>query len=206
MANKAEQGKQKAAVLPAAFVVLGALLVVAAVALAGYNLVYDRSAEQRAQQVLEDVRAQMPEHALLDYAAPSGKLVSVQVDGRSYVGIVELPALDVCLPVQSTWSEENVDLCPGVLAGTPYEGNLVLGGMNYASHFGRIADMADGETVTFTDMNAHTFTYRVASAETVDARDWDAIRAGGDWNLALFCNTYSGMQATVVRCVAQHAT
>ena len=184
-----------------AFTVAGIVLIALALALVGNNVLHDRAAAERCAEALDGVDAQMAPYALTDYAAPSGKLASAQVGDRSYVGVIEMPALGLRLPVQSSWTEENVAFAPALYVGAPSTRHLIVGGMNYPSQFGRISELADGDAVVFTDMANRAYRYRVATVETVDSGDWGAIEGDVDEGLSLFANTFSGMQTTVVRCL-----
>ena len=51
------------------------------------------------------------------------------------IGILEIPALDLELPVISSWSYSSLRLAPCRYSGSAYKGDLVIAAHNYQSHF-----------------------------------------------------------------------
>ncbi len=213
-----------------ALTALGLLLIVAALALVGYNL-YDRSrAAASVGQVLEQlapllpeetaqvpvsrepVQAQTPGEAdglagqteeveIPDYLLNPEMDMPVQcVDGRDYIGILEIPALALELPVISTWSYPSLKIAPCRYSGSAYKDDLVIAAHNYPSHFGNLKQLQEGDTVRFTDMDGNVFVYAVALWEDLDADAAEQMQSG-EWDLTLFTCTTGGQSRLAVRCV-----
>lgn len=127
-----------------------------------------------------------------------------ELDGERYIGVLELPSLSLTLPVQSQWSYPALKVSPCRYAGSAYQGDLVVAGHNYRSHFGKLANLSPGDPVTFTDMEGSTFSYTVMELETLPA---DAVEemTSGDWDLTLFTCTLDGQSRITVRCVGTDA-
>lgn len=195
---------QRRSLLAIVFAVLGALLVAAAAALVAYNVTYANGAGQRAEMALSALEDQLPPFALEDYRAPSGNLAAAQVEGVSYVGILELPTLAVRLPVlaQALAADlPDADFAPYLHSYDVESGDIVIGGANYAYQLGDIGKLAAGDVVRFTDMGGHERAFEVATLATVDSSDdAELAQTCADSQLSLFANTFSGMQRTVVCC------
>ena len=121
------------------------------------------------------------------------------VDGLSYIGILEIPALNLSLPIISQWSSSASKTAPCRYVGSAYTNDLVIAGHNYRSHFANLKNVPEGSPVYFTDMDGNRFEYRVAVIETLHGTDVEAMTGGG-WDLSLFTCTMNGQYRATVRC------
>lgn len=195
---------------------VGALLLLGALGLTGYNLWDENRAAAAAgstmtvlSEVIQPVSAVKPEDVveltgevrIPDYILdPNMDLPVLEVDGNRYVGYLEIPVLELKLPVLEHWSYPNLKLSACRYTGTPYKGNLVIAAHNYAQHFGRLGRLTEGDEVRFTDMDGNSFAYTVAGLEQLDPRQVKDMLSGG-WDLSLFTCTLSGQSRLTVRCV-----
>lgn len=177
---------------------LGAALLVGALLLFGWSAWDASRAEESAHEILEQVAPL----AGSDEAEAAGRdMATVSVDGQTYVGYLSLPTLGLELPVMSTWSEDQLRECPCRYYGTAQDGNLVIAGSNYASHFGRLAELGVGDEVVFVGMDGLARTYTVAEVSQLASDDTEAMTSSG-YALTLFTRSYDGSSLVVVRCDA----
>lgn len=182
---------------------LGAALLTAALVLTVYNLWTDHRAAAKSGAMLSAVAgnrltvSDVPDWRL----HPDMEMPEVEVDGQRYIGTLSIPAMDVELPVISHWSEEALRVAPCRYAGSAYTEGFVIAAHNYGAHFGRIKSLAEGDEVTFTDMDGNIFRYRVVLTEVLSA---GAVKEMNDdsWALTLFTCTWGGVNRTAVRCEA----
>lgn len=125
----------------------------------------------------------------------------ISIDSVAYVGYLEIPALDLRLPVISKCSEELLELAPCRYFGTVYQKNFVIGGHRYRRHFRKLYTLGYGDRVTFVTVSGETFHYRVEELEVVQPHQ-SAYVCSGDWDLSLFTCTTGGQSRVVVRCLA----
>ena len=187
------------------FSVVGIVLVVAALAVLSYNLLTSGQTGLDAADVLSRVERQMPEERSV-YAgqAQGGRMPMVQVDGNSYVGVLEFPRFDVRLPVLAAYTDDAAALAPGVYAGSVYGRTCVIAGSNAAAIFGDLTRFSTGDEVVFTDVNGQEFHYRVATFETFSNGEVaDIATPSDDWDLTLFSSSFSGQNQVVVRLVLE---
>ena len=198
-----------------ALIVVGALLLLSAVGLLGYNMLEERSAGESAQAVLdqiipavktpgkpqhEDLHGSVPQAEPPNYILnPQMELPETEYDGRRYVGVITIPALEVELPVLKGWSRSGAKIAPCRFEGTPYMDDLVICAHNYQSHFGRLNTLKTGDLVQFMDMEGNLFTYQVVSFEILQPNQAELLRSGG-WDLTLFTCTIGGQSRFTVRC------
>lgn len=187
----------------------GLLLLAAAFLLAGYNLLDELRAGQAAGQVLEQMpapdRVQEPdsgsvEQEIPDYILdPNRDMPTVEIDGNAYIGTLDIPVLDLSLPVMSDWSYPKLKTAPCRYAGTAYQSGFVIAGHNYRRHFGPLSRLVPGDRVTFTDVDGNRFYYQVAETQVLEPTAIEAMTSE-DWDLSLFTCTLGGQTRLTVRC------
>ena len=109
---------------------LGGLFLLAALALTARNLRQEARAQTAAEQTLQTLApivqtaadAQTPleaeavpadEQVIPDYQLdPQMEMPVTTIDGVDYIGVLEIPALELTLPVAGDWSYALLDLAP----------------------------------------------------------------------------------------------
>ena len=188
----------------------------AALLLTGYNLWDQHRAEQSAQQVLAELEQTIPEQLpgpdrehedpqeveIPDYVLnPEMEMPALQVEGGAYIGVLELPALGLTLPVMDECTDANLRRAPCRYVGTAYQENLIISGHNYRSHFGSLRRLQPGDEVRFWDVDGNLFCYTVAGMETLNQYAVEEMESG-DWPLTLFTCTMGGQNRLTVGCIA----
>lgn len=190
--------------------VSGLLLIAAALCLFVYNKREAESAAQTTEQALQEISdvphvLEQPQeseiHSIIpDYISdPTMEMPTVEVDGNFYIGILEIHALELSLPVISEWNDTRLKQAPCRYKGSVYLDNLIIAGHNYKKHFGGLKNLQIGDTITFTDMDEHCFSYTVTALEELDGTTIEAMESG-DWDLTLFTCTIGGKKRVTVRC------
>lgn len=195
---------------------LGLLLLLAALGLTACNLWLDARASMSVDVVLERLtptlssrQSELPplssgealEEAFVpDYVLnPEMAMPEETIDGRNYIGVLDIPALELSLPIISEWSYDALQTAPCRYSGSAYLDNLVIAGHNYRSHFASLPQLQPGDTVTFTDMDGNVFSYAVSSLETLSSYAISDMTSG-DWDLTLFTCTVGGQSRLAIRC------
>ena len=182
---------------------IGLLLIAAALFLAYYNVRQERMAEKFSQNSLEKLTSEVQdmEEAVPDYKEfPEMEMPQKEIDGQSYIGVLDIPVLELSLPVISDWSYPKLKIAPCRYEGSAYTDNLIIAAHNYNCHFGNLKTLQTGEIVTFTDIDGNIFYYEVAELEILEPFAVEDMKSG-DWDLTLFTCTYGGQQRVTVRCV-----
>lgn len=130
---------------------------------------------------------------------PDMEMPILQINGNSYIGVLDIPSKGLSLPVMSEWSYPRLRIAPCRYSGSVYSGDIVIAGHNYARHFGPIRSMKPGDAVVFTDGDGNVFNYEVAEVEILNGAAVEAMQAG-DWDLTLFTCTYGGRSRCALRC------
>lgn len=97
------------------------------------------------------------------------------------------------------WSYPQLKLSPCRYYGSVRGGDLVICAHNYQKHFGRLTELAVGDSVLFTDMDGVVTAYTVAETEVLQPTAVEEMTSG-DYPLTLFSCTYGGKTRVTVRC------
>ena len=190
------------------FIVIGLLLVVAALSLSIYNMWDDNRATESVSRVMRviDVEipapdsVELPSGMIPDYQiAPKMEMPTITVDGNEYIGYLDFPTLDLNLPVQSDWSYALLRTSPCRFSGSVYENDMVIAAHNYRQHFGPLTRLNVGDTVSFVDVDGNEFLYTVGELEELRP-DAAEDMTESDWDLTLFTCNADGRLRFTVRC------
>ncbi len=197
------------------WILLGLLLLAAALSLTVYNVYDAHRAEKAANLAVSRLEELIPTQAPTNPAEPEASTVPVEIpdyvlnpqmpmpeteiDGETYIGTLQIPALGLNLPVISQCSYPKLKIAPNRYFGSAYLDNLVIAGHNYDCFFGGLSTLSQGDTVQFTDLDGNVFRYEVVALEALKVTAIEEMLSP-EYDLTLFtCNTSLSRRITV-RC------
>ena len=189
-------------------IVIGCVLLLAALGLYGYNRYEDAQAGAEAQVVVQDLEQKLEQTVSKAESAEtssdseemlSPELPVVMLDGYDYIGVISIPAIDIKLPVMSNWSYPKLKISPCREFGSSRTDDLVIAAHNYESHFGKLSSVSVGDNVIFTDMDGVENHYIVQKTDILQPTDVDAVEHSG-YDLVLYTCTYGGKTRITVFC------
>ena len=194
------------------FTITGLLLFAAALALSVYNLWDGYRAEQSREKLLEEYRdnisdkgekteesdGQIPDYQL-NPEMEMPEITLEDLDGAACIGVLEIPKINLKLPVLSEWSYPLLKKASCRYSGSAYLDNLVIAAHNYRTHFGKLKELETGDEVIFTDAAGNQFEYKVAAVEALTPQSVEDMTSG-EWALSLFTCTLDGKNRVTVRC------
>ena len=194
---------------------LGSVLVLAAVCLYVYDRLEDARAGAQAASAVSQLRqsqslaapeeeppAESAESLPEAESEPESEAASETPAAsvvREYLGVLTIPALGLELPVQTEWSAANLKVSPCRQCGSVEGGDLVIAAHNYKSHFGRLDSLSEGDEVRFTSQDGAEAVYTVERLATVSSDEPVALREGG-CPLVLYTCTPGGRSRVAVYC------
>lgn len=191
--------------------IIGGVLLAAALALILYNNWDDNRAGSDAQVALEALQEDI--YVESDYSdadiivdipiynqPETTEMDTISIDGYEYIGTLTIPSLDLELPVMSEWSYPGLKIAPGRYTGSAWTDDLVICGHNYTQHFGNLKYLETGDTLYFTDVNGNVFHYEVGEVVILQPTDVEEM-IESDWDLTLFTCTIGGQTRVTVRCM-----
>lgn len=134
-----------------------------------------------------------------DYAITGTETMpETKIDNLDYIGYLEIPKLDLKLPVQSEWTNKNGKLSPCRYIGSVYTDDLVIAGHNYKAMFGTLNNLDKSDILYFVDIDGNKFTYQVEEKEEINGTD---IKKMTEWNkgITLFTCTLDSTRRITIR-------
>lgn len=194
-------------------IAIGIVFIIAASGLVIYNVLDARRAEEASNQIVHDLMDEIRDSiednlAAFPYGSPDTPMPTIVVDGYEYIGILEMPSLDLTLPVMKDWDYDRLKISPCRFSGSYYADDLVICAHNYAKHFSPVKWIDIGADVYFTNVLGLTIHYVVTNRETVEPTDVATMVENTknsessilEWDMTLFtCNT-GGQTRCAVRC------
>ena len=180
------------------FTWIGKVCLLSALLLHLYNIYDNMNQDQNQKQILEQYIQetnhqqdtsfiQIPDYQL----NPEMEMPEVSLPGleeAGCIGILEIPSINIKLPVLSTWSYSLLKKAPCRYSGSIYLDNMVIAAHNSEAHFKKLSNLQEGDIVTFTDAVGNVFTYTVAGIELLKPNEVDNM-TNGQWPLTLFTCT-----------------
>lgn len=190
-----------------AFIILGLICLLAAMGFAAYNFFDEKRANESVSSVLPQIIEKQDKTVLKrdPDEKPAYELSKdimmpvIEIDGYLYCGTIDIPQLDISLPVLDSLTPALLKVSPCRWKGSAYQDDLIIAAHNYRSHFGYLKNLAVGDTVIFTDMDGNKFTYEIKAIELIPPTGINEMQSGG-WPLTLFTCTIGGGARVTVRC------
>lgn len=187
------------------FIIVGLLLFAAALALISYNVYDANRAEKASDAVMKILTSQVEknmETTEQDYISyPNMEMPTVLINGERYIGYVEIPDLNIKLPVANECNLTKLKTSPCLYSGSVYLDNMVIAAHNYSKHFGKLKNLPIGSKIIFTDAAGNVFEYEIGWVETLEDNDKEGMISAEDWDLTLFTCTYGGEKRYAFRCL-----
>lgn len=199
------------------FLTLGLLFLLAAMFTAGFNLYINIQAGEEAKDIANKLRVEIKEkpidvgdfgseEELTESANMDKEMPVLEVAGYSYIGTLEIPDLELVLPIMEDWNDERLRVSPCRYFGSYYEDNMVIAGHNYARHFSPIKTLPIGTEISFTDVEGNVYTYEISWSESLKGNQVQEMTTksdepGKDWDLTLFTCSFDGGKRVAIRCV-----
>ena len=172
----------------------GALCILLGAGLTGYNLYTDQAAEEQSEQVLTQLRTSCSLPALEEPVSgvtepakpmeiyPAQEEASLVIDGERYIGVLQIPALGVELPVRQELSKQGLKKTPCRYKGSAESRDLLI-----------------DDIIRFIDLSGRVYIYQVDQTQIIDGYDMEEMFAG-QWDMTLFTCTLGGKSRVTVQC------
>lgn len=196
---------------------IGTTLLIAALFLILHNVKEDKQGGERARSVISELKEEIPEYVPVTTMSTTEddfyeelsennvipEMPLLEIDGNMYVGYIEIPDIEIELPVMSEWSYEGLKISPCRYKGNVYADNMVIAAHNYKSHFGSIKELQIGAEIKFTDVSGKITVYSVTDIEQLSGTAIEQMEFGAadEWDITLFTCTIGGQSRVTVRAV-----
>ena len=192
-------------------ILLGLLLLLGAGSLAAYNIWDGIRADRASQHIIEEMNIGQDLVEALDREPDQDpEMPVIEVEGNYYIGILEIPSLQLTLPVMDRWDYTRLKISPCVYSGSYKTDDLVICAHNYARHFSPVKWIDMGADVYLITVDCRVYHYQVINRETLQPGSVENMientnnttdgTVTNEWDLTLFtCNT-GGQTRCAVRC------
>jgi sortase A len=188
---------------------LGFLLVLGAAGLTAYNIWDANRAAEASRHILDQMNIDKDLVEALDLDEDP-EMPVVTIDGYDYIGILEIPSLELTLPVMDRWDYTRLRISPCVYSGSYKTDDLVICAHDYAQHFSPVKWIDIGKDVYLITVDHKVYHYQVTNKETVKPESVDQMientnntkdgTVTNEWDLTLFTCNPSGQTRCAVRC------
>ena len=192
-------------------ILLGLLLLLGAGSLTAYNIWDGIRAERASQHIIQEMDIGQDLVEALDREPDDDpEMPVIEVEGYYYIGILEIPSLQLTLPVMDRWDYTRLKISPCVYSGSYKTDDLVICAHNYARHFSPVKRIDIGADVYLITVDCRVYHYQVTNRETLqpgavenmieNTNNTTDETVTNEWDLTLFtCNT-GGQTRCAIRC------
>lgn len=180
----------------------GNLLIMLSFCISIYNACEDYMAGNSAKTAvlrIEAIDISQTEEIPLYISHPDIEMPTETIDGYDYIGIFEVPSINLTLPVISRWSYPALKTAPCRYMGSVYKDNMIIAAHDYRRHFAPLKNLPEKTEVVFTDMAGNRFEYVVTLKEILEPSAVEEL-VSGQWDLTLFTCTSDALHRVVIRC------
>lgn len=169
-------------------IIAGAALIVAAAGLLFFNM---RGLDIDVDNAVVQIEKLMPK---ITECVPQEKgnnsMPSMEIDGESYVALLEMEMFKFKMPVRSVWDKKAVGAVPCKYSGSVYDNTLVLAATDEKGQMDFVNDVNTGDRLTVTTMRGEQFSYKVVRVENSNTATSEELNEDG-YDLTIFVE-YSG--------------
>lgn len=177
------------------FVIFGLVLICSALSLLFYNSYQEQKAYKETENVLSALEGETQNSTQTD----SSNETTVDVNGYDYIGVIEIPKIEIKLPVLSEWDYARLKIAPCRQFGSISTDDIVIAAHNYKKHFGSLSSLNIGDEIILTDTSKNTHEYSVARIEVLNPTDVEKVQNSG-YDLVLYTCTYGGKTRVTLFC------
>lgn len=177
--------------------IIGLSLIAVSVCLVIGTEILHWHADKQAQKIVQYMETVLPARSI---GTPESynvmEMPALSVDGRDFIGLVDIPSHGVTLPICRNWKASTLPFFPCRFSGTVYDGSLIIGGGSRA--FSCLKEMDIGDKVHVTDMQGAVFSYTVTHIRRANTADVASLQS--DASLTLFVRDGYNRKYVIVEC------
>ncbi len=180
--------------------VLGICLVVLSFALIVGLQIRTQIGANESRRVVTRMGELLPERTVgVPEISSNPNMPVLEINDVDYVALIEIPSLNLSLPVADAWNSQKLYNSPARFYGSCYDHSLVIGGADNSHQFSFCDKIDNGTVIIVTDMTGTQFSYTVSRVDRSKRAksNWLISR---DYDLTLFCRDTLSMEYVAVRC------
>ena len=180
--------------------ILGILLLILGVGILLAQQYLIHQSVRKSAEISWQIQSLLPDRRsgiLSDYS--QAEMPVLQIADTDYVCLLEIPSLELCLPIKNQWQPGLLTTQPGKFWGSIYDGTLILGGGNHKGSFDFCTQLDLGDQILVTDMQGTQFRCSVAQIIRSNSADFQKL-SDEAYPLTLFVREQYEARYIIVRC------
>ena len=177
------------------FVIFGLVLICSALSL----FLYNNYQEQQSYKETENILSALENSELNNNETNDTDEVTIDINGYEYIGFIEIPKIEIKLPVLSEWDYARLKIAPCRQFGSINTDDIVIAAHNYKKHFGNLSSLNIGDEIILTDTSKKEHLYSVERVEILNPTDVEKVQNSG-YDLVLYTCTYGGKTRVTLFC------
>ena len=179
-------------------IILGVILIVISLSLFTFNNLEDYHASKNSFEVLEMIDDNKIEEIVTNVSNLTKQEENViNVRGNDYIGIIEIPALNLELPIMSEFTYDKLKIAPCRYFGSIQTNDLVICGHSYLAHFGNLYRLQPKDIIIINDFHKQ-YIYEVEAIEILEATDINNM-LDSQFDLTLYTCTKDSLRRVTIR-------
>lgn len=179
-------------------IILGVILIVISLSLFTFNNLEDYHASKNSFEVLEMIDDNKIEEIVTNVSNLTKQEENViNVRGNDYIGIIEIPALNLELPIMSEFTYDKLKIAPCRYFGSIQTNDLVICGHSYLAHFGNLYKLQPKDIIIINDFHRQ-YIYEVEAIEILEATDINNM-LDSQFDLTLYTCTKDSLRRVTIR-------
>ncbi|NLK57980.1 MAG: sortase [Tissierellia bacterium] len=185
----------------AILVLLGAVLMGAALLLYMHNKQEDEEAGEASRAIMQTMRSSVDDE-IVPVRRPvpeeaEKEMKVFPIDGYDYMGWLTMPTVDLELPIMAEWDYERLKIAPCRQFGSIESNDLVIAAHHFENHFGYLGNLQIDDEVFFTDVEGNEIAYVVRDTTELQETDTGAIE-NTPYDLILYTCTFDLVRRTTI--------
>jgi len=177
-------------------VIIGFVLIIISVLMITHNNYQNEKAGTESKKIYEKLQNKNVSEDITTLINKEEKIVNI--DGNDYIGTINIPILNLELPIMSDWDYNKMKISPCRYYGSIITNDLVICAHSYDNLFGRLKNLNTGDLLILTDMNNNEYIYKVEVIEILSPNKVEEM-IESDFDLTLFTCTKDALNRVTVR-------
>ena len=181
----------------------GVLCVTAAAGLFVFNTVRSAQAGNESRHAVEVLTEVIGKEASKSHNLPTDdpdrEMPAIEVEGERYLGILDIPALGLTLPVGESLDDDALQSTPCRYSGSIYDRTMQIGATTQKGQYDFYRSLSVGDTLYLTDMEGNRFSYSITDIKYSKKADSEALTRKKS-SLTLFIKNIYSFEYIILYC------
>ena len=185
------------------FISIGIILITSSILLIIYNNYEEKKAGLNSKEALSLIKDNLEENNIDNQIkfvkANNQEMKTIQINNYDYIGTINIPVLNLELPVMSECDYTRLDIAPCRYYGSIYTNDLIICAHSYKTHFKYLDKLKQKDIIIFTDVDNNNYIYEVLEVEILSPTSVSEM-INNDFDLTLYTCTNDGKNRITIRC------